>query len=199
MSEFLTLKTPTPSGWLERAAVDIDTLVLDHANCEKKAASTALGLIFAYADDAPMCHTLARLAREELRHFEQVSRLMRAQKIAYRRLSPGRYASELRKGVAVPEPQRKLDLLLLGAIIEARSAERFEALLPIVPQSIAEFYETLAEAERRHIGVYEIEAKRCAEELGLDWRERLEGFLVKEADLIESLDSTFRFHSGRPV
>ncbi len=68
------------------------TLLVDHANCEKKAASTALALMFAYPEDRALCLALARLAREELRHFEQVQKLMARLAVPARRLSPGRYA-----------------------------------------------------------------------------------------------------------
>ena len=199
MSYAVQLTVATPVQWFERAQQELDVLILDHANCEKKAASTALGLIFAYSEDEPMCWRLSRLAREELRHYEQVSRLMNAHGIAHRRLSPGRYAGELRKLVRVAEPFRKLDLFILGAIIEARSAERFDGLLSVVPKPIADFYQTLAEAERRHIGVYEAEAERTAQELGVDWHARLQVFLAKEAELIQTPDPLFRFHSGLPV
>src|SRR5262245_40982052 len=66
------LKAPTPRAWLEAAARRRDELLLDHANCEKKAASTALSLMFTYAEDGELVASLSRLAREELRHFEQV-------------------------------------------------------------------------------------------------------------------------------
>lgn len=199
MSTQLELNIATPKAWFERAQQELDVLVLDHANCEKKAASTALGLIFAYSEDIAMCWTLSRLAREELRHYEQVSRLMHSQGIAHRRLSPSRYASELRKLVRVEEPWRKIDLLILGAIIEARSAERFDGLIKVVPAPIADFYETLAEAERRHIGVYEVEAARVSAEVGVDVAARIATFLAKEAELVESPDPLFRFHSGLPI
>jgi len=199
MSAEVILKTPTPPAWFAKAAEELEVLILDHANCEKKAASTALGLIFAYSEDEPMCLILSRLAREELRHFEQVSRFMTAQGIAHRRLSPSRYASELRKLVAVEEPLRKLDLLIMGSIVEARSAERFDGLIHVVPKPVAEFYQTLSEAERRHIGVYETQAERTASLLGVDWRARLEALLVREAEIISAPDPQFRFHSGCPA
>jgi len=199
MSDQVVLKASTPDAWFAKASQEIEVLILDHANCEKKAASTALGLIFAYSEDEPMCLILSRLAREELRHFEQVSRLMTAQGIAHRRLSPSRYASELRKLVAVEEPLRKLDLLIMGAIVEARSAERFDGLIGVVPPPVAEFYSTLAEAERRHIGVYETEAERCALQLGVDWKARCDQMLTREAQIIQEPDPQFRFHSGLPI
>src|SRR5687767_15275021 len=104
------LLAPTPPEWVDYAAAHWAELLIDHANCEKKAASTALALIFAYPEDRVLSVGLSRLAREELRHFEQVERLMKKLSISHVRLKPGRYASELRKLVRTHEPKRKLDL-----------------------------------------------------------------------------------------
>ncbi len=65
------LRVPTPAAWVERACESPDVLLMDHANCEKKAASTALSLMFAYAEDLDLTDKMSRLAREELRHYEQ--------------------------------------------------------------------------------------------------------------------------------
>jgi len=119
---------PTPRAWIELAAESRDLLLIDHANCEKKAASTALALMFAYAEDLELTEKMSRLAREELRHYEQVAKLVRSLRIEPRRLAPGRYAARLRRLVAQSEPQREIDLMICGAFIEARSCERFAAL-----------------------------------------------------------------------
>ncbi len=119
------LLAPTPAAWVRAAAARWRELLIDHANCEKKAASTALALMFAYPEDRELSLALSRLAREELRHFEQVVAVMDAQGVGFVRQRPGRYAQKLRAALRTSEPQRKLDLLLMGALIEARSAERF--------------------------------------------------------------------------
>jgi tRNA isopentenyl-2-thiomethyl-A-37 hydroxylase MiaE len=80
-------------GWRQRCGL-LPTLLIDHANCEKKAASTALALIFAYPEDRALGVALSRLAREELKHFEQVERLMKKLDVSHVRMKPGRYASE---------------------------------------------------------------------------------------------------------
>jgi len=122
------LAAATPVAWLQAAVQRQDELLLDHANCEKKAASTALALMFAYPEDRVLSARLARLAREELRHFEQVDKVLQQRAVAPQRMAPGRYAAELRRALRNHEPQRKLDLMLVGALIEARSCERFELL-----------------------------------------------------------------------
>jgi tRNA 2-(methylsulfanyl)-N6-isopentenyladenosine37 hydroxylase len=195
------LRVATPLAWAQHAAREWPTLLADHANCEKKAASTALALMFAYPEDRALCLALARLAREELRHYEQVQKLMIAQGVAVQRLSPGRYAGALRTRLATHEPQRKRDLLLSGALIEARSCERFEVMAPLLPEPIAGFYAGLAESERRHADLY-LQLAR-ADVTGDDDAaatvRRLGELAVVEAELITSPDPLFRFHSGVPM
>ena len=122
------LRVATPAAWIAKAREMPDLLLIDHANCEKKAASTALSLMFAYAEDLELADKLSRLAREELRHYEQVAKLFKTLQIVPQRLAPGRYAERLRRLVSKSEPQREVDLMVCGAFIEARSCERFAAL-----------------------------------------------------------------------
>ena len=126
------LQAATPASWIAQACAESDVLLIDHANCEKKAASTALSLMFAYAEDLELTGKMSRLAREELRHYEQVTKLMKTLAVVPQRLAPGRYAERLRRLVAKSEPQREVDLMICGALIEARSCERFAALAPAV-------------------------------------------------------------------
>jgi len=194
------LRAATPQAWAEHAAREWRTLLVDHANCEKKAASTALALMFAYPEDRALSLAMARLAREELRHFEQVQKLMQQLGVAMTRLPPGRYAGALRARLATGEPQRKLDLLLAGALIEARSCERFETLAPLLQEPLAQFYAALAESERRHAGLY-LELARGAMPAGTSeqaLQARLEELAGFEASLVLQPDAQFRFHSGVP-
>ena len=101
------LRAATPAAWIAEACAHPEVLLIDHANCEKKAASTALALMFAYAEDLELTDKMSRLAREELRHYEQVAKLIGALKIAPQRLAPGRYATQLRRLVASHEPRAK--------------------------------------------------------------------------------------------
>lgn len=193
------LAAPTPAAWYERAAAGLDDLLLDHANCEKKAASTALSLLFAYAEHADFAHSLSRLAREELRHFEQVQALMVARGIRHRRLKPSRYAEGLRAAVAGHEPLRLIDLCLVGALIEARSCERFAGLAACLPSDVARFYAGLEAAERRHAAGYLAFAARFADAAAVPVLPRLERLRGIEAELVTSPDRDLRFHSGAPA
>ena len=190
-----TLLVPTPQAWFEYAAAHWQDLLIDHANCEKKAASTALSLIFTYQEDMDLTERMSRLAREELRHFEQVQRLMQSLNIPFRRLSPSRYGEGLRKAIHREEPARLLDLLLCGALIEARSCERFMGLAPRLDEPLSSFYSGLAASEARHHGLY----LRLAEQrYAGQWQQRLEYLRAMEAELVTVPDSLFRFHSGLP-
>jgi tRNA 2-(methylsulfanyl)-N6-isopentenyladenosine37 hydroxylase len=195
------LMAATPPAWAQYAVTHWRTLLADHANCEKKAASTALALMFAYPEDRALCLALARLAREELRHYEQVQKIMGRIDVPVQRLSPGRYAGALRGRLATHEPQRKCDLLLSGALIEARSCERFEVLAPLLAPPLADFYAGLAESERRHAGLYLALARADVkdEDDATALSRRLAELAAVEADLITSPDPLFRFHSGVPA
>lgn len=197
IAEDAVLLAATPARWFEVACERWGELLVDHANCEKKAASTALSLIFTYPEDFALTDRLSRLAREELRHFEQVQKCMREMEVPFLRLKPSRYAEGLRKAVRASEPQRLLDLLLLGALIEARSCERFAGLAQVLPEPMAGFYAGLAQSEARHRSLY----LRLAEQRagGEDWQARLRVLAEIEADLATSPDPQFRFHSGEPA
>ncbi|MGH8175966.1 MAG: tRNA-(ms[2]io[6]A)-hydroxylase [Steroidobacter sp.] len=186
----------TPDSWFDLACERWRELLVDHANCEKKAASTALSLIFAYAVDMPLADRLSRLAREELRHFEQVQKLMQQLNVPFMRLAPSRYAEGLRRAVRRDEPRRLIDLLLCGALIEARSCERFEGLAPRLPAPLSGFYAALALAECRHQSLYLRLTEQRAQ--GDGWRDRLRELALIEAELATSPDPQFRFHSGAP-
>jgi len=192
------LLAATPDEWIAGACAAPDILLIDHANCEKKAASTAVALMFAYAEDLELAGKMSRLAREELRHYEQVAKVMTSLNVVPQRLAPGRYAERLRRLVAKAEPHRELDLMVCGAFIEARSCERFAALAPRIGGALGALFHGLHEAEARHQRVYLDLAQRAARRAGLDFEERVAVFAECEADLITGTDEVFRFHSGVP-
>ena len=187
------LLAATPGAWVEEAVRRWRELLLDHASCEKKAASTALALMFAYPEDRSLTVALARLAREELRHFEQVARAMAATGVTFRRQRPGRYAQALRAQLRTSEPQRKLDLLLASALIEARSAERFRLLAPHLSAPLAALYGDLGACEARHFEQYVQFARALAPQ---EWAARLAELARCEAQLVTTPERVVRFHSG---
>lgn len=187
----------TPEAWLARAAVDLDTLLCDHAHCERKAAANALALMHRYAEEPALLDRLSRLAREELRHFEQVQKLMRARGVRYRRMTPARYAAGLLAHLRRAEPGRRMDALVVAAFIEARSCERFMRLAPRLPDDLAAFYRSLCAAESRHYSGYLALAAVGANPVEL--AARIAHFREVERHLIEAPDTEFRFHSGAPT
>ena len=193
------LAAATPQAWYDAARERWRELLIDHAACEKKAASSALSLLFTYAEDMPFGRALSRLAREELRHYEQVLARLNEAGIPYRRLPPGRYAVNLRRAVARLEPARRLDLLLVAGLIEARSCERFAGLVHRLPGSLPAFYAALAHAESRHGALYWGFAESHAGRAGLDCAARYRALAAVEAELATSPDPEFRFHSGPPA
>ncbi|MDA1076049.1 MAG: tRNA-(ms[2]io[6]A)-hydroxylase [Proteobacteria bacterium] len=193
-SEFLYCRTP--DAWLDRACSDVATLLIDHANAEKKAAGTALSLLYRYVDHDQLLLKLSRLAREELRHFEQLVVILRKRGIAYVHVPPGRYAGALRKGASTSEPRRLVDVLLISAIVEARSCERFEALTGVLDAELADFYAKLMDSEARHFVGYLDLAHHYGDADYIS--QRLAELLKREGDLILSTDPEFRFHSGVP-
>jgi tRNA-(ms[2]io[6]A)-hydroxylase len=135
----------TPDAWVAAALSDQQTLLIDHKNNEFKAASTAMALMAKYSMHLDLINFMSRLAREELVHHEQVLRIMKRRKVDLRPVS------EL---VRSHEPQKLVDTLVVGAFIEARSCERFEALVPHLDEELGKFYGGLLKSEARHFQGY---------------------------------------------
>lgn len=193
------LDTPTPTAWVAEACGRLQELLLDHANCELKAASTALSFIYRYPERTALCTGMSRLAREELRHFEQARKMMDEMEIPFSRLSASRYAGALRAAVRPEEPHRLLDLLLIGALIEARSCERFATLAPHLPDKLGRFYAGLLASEARHFENYLAFARKECNVDEQEYAARLAELKAAEAQLINEPDEQFRFHSGPPM
>lgn len=187
----------TPDAWVEAALNQQDIMLLDHKNCEFKAASTAMSMIAKYGGYPDLVLMMSRLAREELVHHEQVLRLMKKRKVDWYPLSAARYASGLRVTVRTHEPVKLVDTLVVGAFIEARSCERFEALVPHLDSELGGFYSGLLKSEARHFQGYLKLAYQYGDVADVD--RVIEKVRAVEAGLIESPDSEFRFHSGVPT
>ncbi|HET8789791.1 MAG TPA: tRNA-(ms[2]io[6]A)-hydroxylase [Modicisalibacter sp.] len=194
----------TPDEWIMAALENQSLLLIDHAQCEKKAASTAMSLMYRYVDRPLLLTKMSQLAREELLHFEQVVKLMEARGITYRHIAASRYAEGLRGQVSREDPQRLVDILIVGAFIEARSCERFARLIPHLDDELAKFYRTLVKSEGRHYEDYLMLARRYSSNASSPRatqpiEERIAFFADHERELIEASDPVFRFHSGMPV
>lgn len=190
------LPCATPASWVEWALDNEELLLIDHAQCEKKAASTAMSLMYRYVDKYELLIRMSQLAREEILHFEQVVKIMRSRGIEYRHLSASRYADGLRQLVRAEDPERLVDILIVGALIEARSCERFACLIPHLDDELAKFYRGLVKSEGRHFEDYLMLARQIADN-NID--ARIEEFRSREKELVTQADVAFRFHSGVPA
>ena len=195
------LACPTPAAWFERARRDLETLLIDHANCEKKAAGTALSLLYRYVDKPRLLHRMSRLAREELRHYEQVLAMIESLGFRYGHLSPSRYAGAMRANIRTSEPGRLIDTLLVGAVVEARSCERFGGLAQRIDGALGRFYARLVESEGRHaLAYYDLALSHAVDANEQDsMDERLALIVGTEHALVTSTDVELRFHSGVPA
>lgn len=190
------LPCESPKEWLNWALENQSLLLNDHAHCEKKAASTAMSLMYRYVDRDNLLHKMSRLAREELLHFEQVHKLMRKRGVAYEHLTASRYADGLRKHIRTHEPARLVDTLIIGAFVEARSCERFAVLAPHLDEELSKFYISLLKSEARHFEDYLALAEEYA---GEPIDDRVAFFRELEGKLITEPDVEFRVHSGPPA
>ncbi|HFE9781429.1 TPA: tRNA-(ms[2]io[6]A)-hydroxylase [Acinetobacter baumannii] len=194
----------TPKEWLAEAVNNLDILMQDHANCEKKAAGTAMNLMFRYSFFTDLQVKLAQLVREEMLHYEQVLEFMTKRGQEWKGLSAGRYAGGLRKEIRTYEPEALIDVLVIGAFVEARSCERFYALAPRVDDELGRYYRYLLKSESRHFEDYLALALDVAKTAKMkdpeeDIQQRIEHIREIEKNLILTPDDTFRFHSGIPA
>ncbi len=188
------LGTPTSAAWLEAAKQDLPTLLQDHANCEKKAAGTAMNLIFRYEFHSDLQVKLAQLIREEMLHYEQVLALMRERGQAWQHLPAGRYAKGMLKHKRTFEPAAMMDILIIGAFIEARSCERFAALSEVIDTKdakLAKYYRYLLKSESRHYEDYLMLAKSLEPHNTTHGGDILDGDTVNAAgSSVDSFSST---------
>jgi tRNA-(ms[2]io[6]A)-hydroxylase len=191
----LRLASDSSPAWLAAALSDVDTLLLDHAHCEKKAASTAIGLIFRYPEAPGLVEALSPLAREELEHLELVVALLRRRGLPFTHLQPSEYAGLLMRAVRRGEPERLFDTLLCCSLIEARSCERMKLLSESLPDpELAAFYRDLLASEARHHNLYvELASRLLGREAA---HARLVALAEHEASVLISQPGPMRMHSA---
>lgn len=188
------LKQPTSFRWVEQAISNLDTILLDHAQCERKAAGVALNLIFRYPSNAKMVRELTKIAREELEHFEQVNQWLERRNIPMRPLTPPPYGAGLKAQIRPQQSDRFLDSLLVSGLIEARSHERLGLLATYCPEpELAKFYQSLMMSEARHFGTYWLLADTYFERQIV--KQRLDELAVVESELLANLHPEPRIHS----
>ena len=191
----LNLQSESSQRWVKLIDDHLEELLIDHAHCEKKAAGSALNLIFAYVDNEELCRELAEIVNEEMEHFVMVLDLLKARGIEFRRIVPGSYGRQLNDLVRKNEPEKAVDRLLVASLIEARSCERFQLLAEYVKddKELADFYASLFESEARHHTTYVRMAKHFADDETV--RLRLEELSAIETEIVNKGDRLPRMHS----
>lgn len=189
------LRLRTDPYWAALAASDPEEILSDHAWCEQKAAATALSLINHYPDSPELVDAMTELAREELEHFARVIAMMRRRGLSLRPQRKDQYVNELmawrHKGgdAAV----RLRDHLLVGAMIEARSCDRFRVLSEnVADPELKNFYRELMESEAGHYTVFITLARGLTGRTATD--ERWNELLEFEAGIIEKYSKGVAVH-----
>lgn len=192
----LNLAIETPARWLDQVRAHLEDLIVDHGHCEKKAAGVAMNLLFSYVDDVDLVRTMAEIVEEELSHFRQVLDLCTRRGIRFRRIPPSLYGAKLHETIRKSEPERAIDRLLVAALIEARSCERFgllrDALAKADPE-LSAFFGSLFESEARHHGSYVRLALTYGREPAV--KARLKELAEQEAAIVAEGDPRPRMHS----
>ncbi len=188
------LQQPTNHKWLEQAINNLDTILLDHSHCERKAAGVAINLMFRYPSYTSLVRKLTAIAKEELEHFEQVNQWLERKGIPLAPLNSPPYGAKLKAQIRHQEPDRLLDSLLVSALIEARSHERLGLLGEHCPDpELAKFYRSLMASEARHYGVYWVLATTYCDRTVVD--SRLEVLSAIESDILSTTYHEPRIHS----
>ena len=188
------LKQPTTQAWIDLAIANIDTILLDHSHCERKAAGVALNLLCRYPSNTKLVRALTAIAQEELEHFEQVNQWLERRGIPLAPLAAPPYGATLKAQVRRYEPERLLDSLLVSALIEARSHERLGLLAEHCPdRELGQFYRGLMASEARHYGIYWTLATTYCDRSIVN--RRLEELAEIESNVLITLHPEPRIHS----
>ena len=188
------LAEPTRPEWLAQAVANLDTVLIDHAHCEKKAAHNAMKLMYRYPERKDLVRALVPLAQEELQHLDWVNRKLDQRGLRWAHLSAPPYGQWLGEQVRRREPGQLLDSLLVSGLIEARSHERLALLAGAVADAdLVELYVKLAVAEERHHHLfYEL---ACCYFPEAEVQARLQELAQAESQVLRTLHPHPRVHS----
>jgi tRNA-(ms[2]io[6]A)-hydroxylase len=190
----LHLHSSSPDRWLSQVDQNLNAVLIDHAHCEQKAASTAMHVMFEYVENEELRQQMTEIITEELEHFHLVLALLKQRGIRFYKMKPGTYGRKLMQLCRRQEPHKAVDRLLIAALIEARSCERFVLLRDhLQDRQLSDFYGSLYESEARHHTTY----VRLAQSYGSDEavNSRLEALAVAEATIIADGCELPRVHS----
>lgn len=187
------LRSATDPSWLPNALAHFDQVLIDHAHCEKKAAANALSMLQAYPELPELPMQMARLAREESAHLAKVLALMAERGLVLSKDPGDPYAQRLQTLIRTPRDERRLDRLLVAAVIEARSCERLALLAEgLTEPGLQRFYRELAQSEDGHQSLFYRLAVNAQGETAA--RARLDVILDEEARIIRDIGVRAAIH-----
>ncbi len=191
----LRLKLPTDPRWVDIAEKNINEILTDHAYCEQKAASSAISFIVQYPEYPELVDAMAALAKEEMEHFEMVHDQIKKRGYELGRERKDNYILKLRKFFKGGDRKRQLvDSLLLAAMIEARSCERFRVLSEgLVEPELKAFYAELMKSEAMHYTMFLSFARDIGGEI-LDVDKKWSDLLDYEAEVIQQFGAKEEIH-----
>ena len=198
LPSMLHLKNISSERWLAQVGQGLDEILIDHAHCERKAATTALSLLNAYTEDFELGKEMTRIVEEELEHYWMVLSVLQRRGIPFRRLQSSPYGRRLNELVRTGEPFRAIDRLIIAGLIEARSCERFRLLsdhMRTRDEELSVFYSKLFESEARHHATYLRLAENFTQGDRQSVRTRLAELSEAEAQIIADGGERPRMHS----
>ncbi len=185
----LGLTLPTDPRWVNIAEMNIEDILVDHAYCEQKAASTCISLIVQYPDKEKLIETLTPVVAEEWTHFERVLKELKKRGMKLGMARKDEYVDQLATAIKKGgnRQQQLIEKLLMCALIEARSCERFRLLsIEIADESLSKFYYELMVSEAGHYKNFISLAKEYkeAKQVEKQWREllRIEGEIISKLE-----------------
>jgi len=188
-NNLLGLQLPTDPRWVNIAQMNIEDILVDHAYCEQKAASSCISLIVQYPDKRELVDMMTPVVAEEWSHFERVIEQLNKRGMSFGKMRKDEYVVRLSKVLKKggSREQQLVEKLLMNALIEARSCERFKLLSQnIEDEELQKFYYELMISEASHYKNFLALAKTYMPEdyVQARWKE----FLVEEAEILRTLE-----------
>ena len=180
------LRCDTSSDWIKAVLGDLDSFLIDHAACERKASATAMTFVVRYPDRKKIVTAMIEVAQDELLHFSQVTQLLFKRGLMLKKDEKDPYVNAMLKLVRGPSMERLIDRLLIFGVVEGRGCERFKMVAEnISDPELAAFYFDLYKAESRHHAAFLRLVKDLCPEA--EWKARLNELLDAEAQIVQGL------------
>ena len=189
----LNLRSSTSPEWTRVVLSDLDSFLIDHAACERKASASAMSFVVRYPDKKQIVEAMIELAQEELEHFQMLTNVLHQRGLTLGRDTKDPYVNALLKLVRGPSEERLLDRLLTFGIIEGRGCERFMMIADALPVGeLRTMYTELVRSEARHHASFlHLVRPLYSEDI---WRPRLDLLLDAEADIVAALELRAALH-----